>query len=115
MTAPAGKRSGASLSIEEGLSAPAMSKLEDSEIPQTDPFELFEKLLSTEPKNMSPDHAFYLGYEMAKAVTAMTLGKQYQQDQALDWGMLTAPEQSHRSKKSKSDGEKGSDGDRRHQ
>lgn len=42
MTAPAGKRSGTSLSIEDGLSAPAMSKLEDSEIPQTNPFELFE-------------------------------------------------------------------------
>jgi hypothetical protein len=27
-------------------------------------------------------HAFYLGYEMAKAATALTLGKQYQQDEA---------------------------------
>ena len=41
-------------------------------------------------------HAFYLGYEMAKAVTALTLGKEYRQDEALDWGFLTRAEQSHR-------------------
>ena len=41
---------------------------------------------------MDPNHAFYLGYEMAKAVTALTLGKDYRQDQALDWGYLTKPE-----------------------
>ena len=29
----------------------------------------------------------------------LTLGKQYRQDQALDWGFLTAPEQSHRERK----------------
>jgi hypothetical protein len=33
---------------------------------------------------------------MAKAVTALTLGKQYRQDQALEWGFLTRPEESHR-------------------
>ena len=33
---------------------------------------------------------------MAKAVTALTLGKNYMQDQALRWGSLTRPEQSHR-------------------
>ena len=38
---------------------------------------------------LTPNHAFYLGYEMAKAVTALTLGKDYRQDQALDWGYLT--------------------------
>ena len=41
-------------------------------------------------------HAFYLGYEFAKAVTALTLGKNYTQDQALRWGFLTVPETSHR-------------------
>jgi hypothetical protein len=40
-------------------------------------------------------HAFYLGYEMAKAVTALTLGKNYAQDQALRWGFLTRPEDHH--------------------
>jgi hypothetical protein len=33
---------------------------------------------------------------MAKAVTALTLGKEYVQDQALRWGLLTRPEASHR-------------------
>jgi hypothetical protein len=40
-------------------------------------------------------HAFYLGYELMKAKTALTLGKDYRQDQALNWGHLTAPEVSH--------------------
>ena len=35
---------------------------------------------------------------MAKAVTALTLGKNYTQDQALRWGFLTVPEVSHRNK-----------------
>ena len=42
--------------------------------------------------DVDPNHAFYLGYEMAKAVTALTLGKDYRQDQALDWGYLTEME-----------------------
>jgi hypothetical protein len=29
---------------------------------------------------------------MAKALTALTLGKNYVQDQALHWGFLTVPE-----------------------
>jgi hypothetical protein len=33
---------------------------------------------------------------MAKAVTALTVGKTYTQDQALRWGVLTVPEVSHR-------------------
>jgi dihydropteroate synthase-like protein len=53
-----------------------------------------------EPTRLEPAidaaHAFYLGYEMAKAVTALTLGKDYRQDEALDWGLLTRPEVSHR-------------------
>jgi hypothetical protein len=32
---------------------------------------------------------------MAKAVTALTLSKDYRQDQALDWGHLTQPEIGH--------------------
>jgi dihydropteroate synthase-like protein len=60
----------------------------------TDPFELFRRMLERE--SIEPSHAFYLGYEMAKAVTALTLGKNYVQDQALRWGFLTVPERSHR-------------------
>lgn len=59
----------------------------------TDPFLLFQEILQRE--SIDPSHAFYLGYEMAKAVTALTLGKNYVQDQALSWGFLTAPETSH--------------------
>jgi dihydropteroate synthase-like protein len=57
-----------------------------------DPFTLFEEMNRREA--IDPSHAFYLGYEMAKAVTALTLGKNYVQDQALRWGFLTVPEQS---------------------
>jgi hypothetical protein len=32
---------------------------------------------------------------MAKAATALTIGKDYRQDQALDWGHLTQPEIGH--------------------
>jgi hypothetical protein len=60
-----------------------------------DPFVLFRQMLHRD--DIDPEHAFYLGYEMAKAVTALTLGKNYVQDQALQWGMLTKPERTHRS------------------
>jgi dihydropteroate synthase-like protein len=61
-----------------------------------DPFVLFEQMRQRD--TIDPSHAFYLGYEMAKAVTALALGKNYVQDQALRWGFLTRPEQSHRSR-----------------
>jgi len=61
----------------------------------TDPFELFDAMLKADPK-IDASHAFYLGYEFAKAVTALTLGKNYTQDNALRWGLLTVPERSHR-------------------
>jgi hypothetical protein len=38
---------------------------------------------------------------MAKAMTALTLGKNYTQDQALRWGFLTVPEESHRDRKTR--------------
>jgi dihydropteroate synthase-like protein len=59
-----------------------------------DPFLLFEKMGVTDPS-----HAFYLGHEMMKARTALTLRKNYRQDQALDWGYLTEPEESHMERK----------------
>lgn len=58
-----------------------------------DPFALFRQI--QERRAVEPSHAFYLGYEMAKAVTALTLGKNYVQDQALRWGFLTRPETAH--------------------
>ena len=58
-----------------------------------DPYLLFEQM--TQAANpLDPSHAFYLGYELSKAVTSLTLGKQYSQDQALQWGFLTIPETS---------------------
>jgi dihydropteroate synthase-like protein len=69
-----------------------------------DPFLLFEQLLEHDPKNIDAAHAFYLGFELSKALTAKTLGKQYEQDEALDWGFLTEPELHHRLKR----GRKGS-------
>ena len=37
-------------------------------------------------------HAFYLGKELAKARLAVTLGKTYRQEGALQWGYLTPPD-----------------------
>ena len=48
----------------------------------SDPFELFDRM-----KVADPSHAFYLGYELMKAKTALTLGKTYRQDQALRVGL----------------------------
>lgn len=49
----------------------------------TRPFELFSRL------GIEGDapHAFYLGYELAKAETAWRLAKRYVQDAPLDWGV----------------------------
>lgn len=65
-----------------------------------DPFELMQQLLATDVgKSIDPSHAFYLGYEFSKAATALTLHKQYEQDEALDWGFLTQAESHHRLKR----------------
>ena len=61
-----------------------------------DPFVLFEQLLSARPDKVDSSHAFYLGFEMCKALTAITLGKQYEQDESLRWGYLTKEEKHHR-------------------
>jgi dihydropteroate synthase len=55
------------------------------------PFALFAEVLARDTR-MDAAHAFYLGYEMAKAVVALTLHKNYVQDQPLNWGLLTRPE-----------------------
>ncbi len=68
----------------------------------SDPFRLFQRLMDTEPRNIDPAHAFYLGYELCKAATADTLSKQYEQDEPLDWGYLTRAEQYHRLSRSRS-------------
>ncbi len=60
----------------------------------TDPFDLVEKIQKTELLDSS--HSFYLGFELCKALTAITLGKNYTQDQELQWGFLTREETIHR-------------------
>jgi dihydropteroate synthase-like protein len=79
-------------------------------IADRDPFLVFERLLNPgfggakdthhPPANVDASHAFYLGYEMAKAAIALTLNKEYRQDEALNWGYLTQAEESHRLRKS---------------
>jgi dihydropteroate synthase-like protein len=69
----------------------------------TDPFELFEQIATATPIDAS--HAFYLGYELAKARTALTLGKQYRQDSPLQWGFLTVPEISAHERRQQTSGE----------
>jgi dihydropteroate synthase len=54
-----------------------------------DPGLVFDALGITEPS-----HAFYLGWEMSKAWIALTLGKTYRQDEALQWGLMTRSESS---------------------
>lgn len=63
----------------------------------SDPYELMEMLMKQpQVTNIDASHAFYLGFEMSKAHTALTLNKQYEQDEALNWGFLTRPEKHHR-------------------
>jgi dihydropteroate synthase-like protein len=63
----------------------------DMHLEGTNPFELFKDM--ERQSSITPAHAFYLGYEMAKAVTALTLSKNYDQDRPLRWGFLTKPEE----------------------
>ncbi|MCA8992420.1 MAG: dihydropteroate synthase [Planctomycetaceae bacterium] len=61
----------------------------------SDPFKLFDQF--SVAVSLDASHAFYLGYELAKAMTALQLGKRYTQDESLHWGFLTVPEPKHRS------------------
>lgn len=57
-----------------------------------DPYALFAQILAQRQRPLDAEHAFYLGYELAKAMTALTLGKNYEQDEPLRWGFLTRAE-----------------------
>ena len=54
-----------------------------------DPYQLFPALNLLED---DAPHAFYMGVELAKAHTALALGKRYVQDEDLDWGVAAVPE-----------------------
>ena len=56
-----------------------------------DPYEVFDRMAASDGP-LTAAHAFYLGMELCKARTALTLGKQYMQDEALRWGFLTVEE-----------------------
>jgi hypothetical protein len=71
-----------------------------------DPYALFKQMAvaaQAAGKPIDASHAFYLGYELAKATTALTLSKDYRQDEALSWGFLTRPEVTHRNRPSSGD------------
>lgn len=57
-----------------------------------DAYDLFDRILAGSDRSFDARQAFYLGYESAKAVIALTLGKTYRQDEALNWGTLTRRE-----------------------
>ncbi len=66
----------------------------------TDPYRIFDQLAhmgpdGKPPRNLDLSHAFYLGFELCKASIALALGKQYRQDEPLDWGLLQQNEVSH--------------------
>jgi dihydropteroate synthase-like protein len=54
-----------------------------------DPFALMRQLEKLRGDRISTSHMFYLGHEMAKAEIAIQLGKEYRQDNPLEWGYLT--------------------------
>ncbi|MFO0918711.1 MAG: DUF6513 domain-containing protein [Planctomycetaceae bacterium] len=51
-----------------------------------DPYEVFDRLLAESAHQISTEHAFYLGYELSKARTALTLGKNYLRDETFTLG-----------------------------
>lgn len=57
-----------------------------------DPFLVFDKMVDHGFNNLDASHSFYLGFEMCKAMIANQLGKEYTQDEALNWGHLTVDE-----------------------
>ena len=53
-----------------------------------DVFRLFEQSTREQSPKIDASHAFYLGYELARAEIALHLGKQYTQDEPMQWGLL---------------------------
>jgi dihydropteroate synthase len=53
-----------------------------------DAFKLFGQAIGCRADSMDPGHAFYLGYELARAEIARHLGKRYIQDEPMSWGLI---------------------------
>ena len=51
-------------------------------------FDVFRAAIQDSTIGVDAGHSFYLGYELARAEIAAQLGKQYQQDGPLQWGLL---------------------------
>ena len=54
----------------------------------SNPFQLFSKATQAAAAPLDASHAFYLGYELARAELALHLSKQYEQDAPMRWGLL---------------------------
>ena len=57
----------------------------------SDPYDVFDQMIAA-VGSLTAEHSFYLGMELHKAKTALTLGKQYIQDESLRWGFLSVDE-----------------------
>jgi dihydropteroate synthase len=53
-----------------------------------DAFRVFAEAMRDRQTEIDAGHAFYLGYEMARAELAQHLGKEYVQDEPMKWGLL---------------------------
>ncbi len=62
-----------------------------------DPYDFFEKI----EVNDDTSHAFYLGVELARAQIALQLGKNYDQDNELNWGVAVKKKKVNFSKRPK--------------
>ncbi|MCH2213077.1 MAG: DUF6513 domain-containing protein [Fuerstiella sp.] len=68
-----------------------------------DAFDVFSAAMNQGQVQVDAGHAFYLGYELARAELARHLGKEYVQDEPMSWGLLgewkasSAVHQQHRS------------------
>jgi len=54
------------------------------------PFEIYSELDLIQE---DAPHAFYMGVELARAQIAWQLGKRYMQDEELEWGVATEPDE----------------------
>jgi len=68
----------------------------DGIINARNPFELFPDLDLIQE---DAPHAFYMGVELARAQIAWQLGKRYMQDEELEWGVATEPDETSDSEK----------------
>ena len=62
----------------------------DGIINARNPFEIFSELDLIQE---DAPHAFYMGVELARAQIAWQLGKRYMQDEELEWGVATEPDE----------------------